>query len=125
MDGGISDPIPIDKALRDGTDKNVLVLTKSPGHRKKPSRLISTARLLYKHYPGLAVALESRWELYNETMARIEHMEREGTVFIFRPDDDHGVSRTERNPAKLEKLYNQGYLEAKRQYAGLQAWLER
>ncbi|AQQ53459.1 patatin-like phospholipase family protein [Planococcus lenghuensis] len=124
MDGGISDPIPIGKALQDGTDKNIIVLTKSAGHRKKPSRLIRSARLFYKRYPGLTVALEKRWALYNETMERIEEMEREGDVFIFRPTDDHGVTRTERDPVKLEKLYNQGYSDAKRQYAGLETWLE-
>ena len=38
LDGGISDSIPIKRAIEDGCCKLVLILTRPKGYRKKPSK---------------------------------------------------------------------------------------
>lgn len=124
MDGGVSDPIPLKKALADGVEKPVIVLTKQKGYRKKPFRYSRTSRYFYKEYMGLIHALEMHWQLYNELLAEIEELESEGKVFIIRPSADAKVGNAERNPNKLEQLYHQGYADAQQAYSALEDWLQ-
>ncbi|WP_422124279.1 patatin family protein [Planococcus sp. X10-3] len=123
MDGGVSDPIPIRKALADGVTKPVIILTKSKGYRIKPARFSRTTRYFYKDYTGLTLALEMRWKLYNDTMDEIERYEREGKVFIIRPSDDFKVKRAERDPIKLEMMHMQGYSDARHAFEAMEHWL--
>jgi predicted patatin/cPLA2 family phospholipase len=123
LDGGISDPIPIKKAQKDGMAKNVVVLTRNVGYQKKKSNMLWMAKRSYRDYPGLVQALENRYRIYNETVSYLEEEERKGNVFIIRPQQPLEVGRMERNPAKLEALYQQGYEEAKMQYGRLTKWL--
>jgi predicted patatin/cPLA2 family phospholipase len=97
MDGGISDPIPIKKSIADKVKKNVIILTKSKGYRKRKSSFTGVTNYFYKDYPGLNHQLENRYKLYNETLDYIEQLEAEGKVFVIRPETDCKVRRVERN----------------------------
>lgn len=123
LDGGISDPIPIKKAQQDGMTKNVVVLTRNADYQKKKSNMLWMAKRSYRDYPGLLQALECRYRVYNETVAYLEKEEEKGNVFIIRPEQLLSVGRMERNPVKLEGLYQQGYEEAKAKYDQLIKWL--
>jgi predicted patatin/cPLA2 family phospholipase len=123
MDGGISDPIPIKKALEDQMEKNVIILTKSKGYRKKKSSLTRLSNYFYKEYTGLNRLLENRYRLYNETLDFIEELEQAGKVFVIRPEIELHVGRIERNKVKLNQLYEQGYKDAQNSYKDLINWL--
>ncbi|WP_255569892.1 patatin family protein [Exiguobacterium sp. SH5S4] len=123
MDGGISDPIPIQKALQDGVQKSVIVLTKAKGYRKKPSFFSKTTRYFYKNYGGLTHALETRWKLYNDTLDTIERLEEEGKVFVIRPSQDFKIKRAERDASKLENMHTQGYLDARDAFQSMENFL--
>lgn len=124
MDGGIADPIPIHKALKDGVQKNVIILTKKRGYRKKRSIFSKTARYFYKDFKGLSHALEIRWKLYNDTLDEIERLEDAGKVFVIRPQEDFKVKRTERDSIKLESMHKQGFLDAQCAYEPMVNWLQ-
>ncbi|MBT2695166.1 patatin family protein [Bacillus sp. ISL-55] len=123
MDGGIADPIPIRKAIADGVRKNVIVLTKPKGYRKKKSSLSWLPRYVYKEYKGLHTALETRYKLYNETLDYIEELEAKKEVFVIRPSKNLKVGRVERNPDKLTQLYDVGFEDVKESYGELKDWL--
>jgi predicted patatin/cPLA2 family phospholipase len=123
MDGAISDPIPIQKAISDKVNKQVIVLTKTKGYRKKKSNFNRLANYFYKDYKGLVERLEIRYQIYNETLDYIEKLEAENRVFVIRPEYDFKVGRVERNPIKLTRLYEQGYEDAEHQYQKLVKWL--
>ncbi|GLB60960.1 patatin-like phospholipase family protein [Cytobacillus sp. NCCP-133] len=125
MDGGISDPIPIKKAIKDGVEKSVIILTRNKGYRKKKSSLSKLTRYFYKEYSGLINAIENRYKIYNETLDYIEQLENEGKVFIIRPEQELQVGRVERSPIKLTQLYEQGYDDAFRLYDELGAWISQ
>jgi len=38
VDGGLLEPILINKSIADGNDKNIIVLTRNEGYRKKQSK---------------------------------------------------------------------------------------
>lgn len=116
LDGGISDSIPLLKAQKDGFRKNVVILTRNKGYRKKPSRFNGLLRKKYPEYTGLHKAMENRYKLYNDTIDYIEEEERKGNILVIRPVEPLEVGRMERNPQKLSKLYFQGY-EDGRKYA--------
>ncbi|MCM3568845.1 patatin family protein [Neobacillus mesonae] len=113
LDGGISDPIPIKKAQRDGFEKNIIILTRNKGYKKRPSRFHFLASRKYPQYKGLLNALQNRYQIYNETIDYLEEEEKKGKVLIIRPVHPLTVGRMERNPQKLESLYYQGYEDAK------------
>ncbi|WP_421378923.1 patatin-like phospholipase family protein [Bacillus salacetis] len=124
LDGGISDPIPVKRAEFDGFKKNVVVLTRNKGYKKSPSRFNYLIKRKYPQYPGLRQAMMNRYNLYNETVDYLEREEEKGSVFIIRPQLPLKVGRVERNPKKLEELYNQGYSDARSQFEKLLSWKE-
>lgn len=123
MDGGIADPIPLRKAMADGVKKNVIVLTKPKGYRKKKSSFSWLPRYVYKDFKGLHTALETRYKMYNETLDYIEELEAKKEVFVIRPSKDLKVGRIERNADKLTQLYEVGYEDANESFHVLKDWL--
>ena len=113
LDGGISDPIPIKRAQLDGFSKNIVILTRNQGYLKKPSKFHFLVDRKYPDYKGLQQSLRNRYQIYNETVEYLEQEEKEGNVLIIRPTKPLKVGRMERNPQRLEDLYNQGYADAK------------
>lgn len=123
LDGGIIDPIPIKKAQQDGFDKNVVILTKPVGYKKKASRFSSLFK--YKQYPIISEKLQTRYQLYNDTLDYIEKEKEQGTTFLFQPSKPLPVSRIEKNQQKLIDLYDLGWQDAKNNYEKLIAFLEK
>lgn len=125
LDGGIADSVPIRRAIDDGYDHNIVILTRKKGYYKKPGRKsVKLARVCYHDYPKLVSALNRRSYVYNRSMELIESRERQGKDFVIRPSAAT-VSRTERNLEKLEDFYWHGYETAKEVYPALMEWLEK
>lgn len=108
LDGGISDSIPIVRALETGHEFNVVVTTRNYGYRKT-GRDRKLPRFVYSKYPRLRVALSHRLEAYNRQLQMVENMEREGRVVVIRPQRPLEVDRIEKDTQKLERLYEEGY----------------
>lgn len=125
LDGGISDPIPLRKAESDGCKRNVLILTRNEDYRKSPGRFGWIVQRAYRKYPKLVEKMFQRHERYNETLDYIAEQERSGGAFVIRPQETLVVGRMERDPAKLDALYKQGYEDAKRMMPQLRKWLEQ
>lgn len=119
LDGGIADPIPVRKALADGCEHVVVVLTQPEGYRKTPSseKANRLYRMAFRNYPKLAEALENRHRLYNETVDFVEALEREGRATIIRPDGSLKLDRFEKDPTVLGALFDQGFRDAARRLA--------
>ena len=61
MDGGISSSIPLKKAIDDGCEYNIVVLTRNKGYRKKPSKLTrNLSKLKYRNFRGLSKAVGAK-----------------------------------------------------------------
>jgi len=124
FDGGIADPIPLKKALDDGCDRAVVVLTKHETYRIKPFKQRRLARWMYRRYPKLVEALERREQVYNDSMALVRRLEKEGRVFLVQPSELLPVGRIEKNVAKLEQLYLLGEADAERLLPRLRKWMQ-
>lgn len=123
LDGGISDPIPLQYFETLGYNRNVLILTQPKGYRKKKSSAMLLIKLMYRKYPHLVAAMAQRHEVYNATMDYIDAQEAEGKIFVLRPDRPLPVSRVEKSPDKLRVAYEIGRKAAAAKMAALDDFL--
>lgn len=100
------------------------MLTRNKDYRKKEQLLGIYSKHCLKKYPKVLHAIETRHIKYNITLEKIMDLEEEGFVYVFRPIDEIVVNRLEKDINKLNKLYNQGYLETMAQMEEFKKWLE-
>lgn len=112
LDGGTSDPIPVRKALADGCDKVIIVLTRERGYVKTPEKFRFWYKRMFKHYPEMIRLLDRRHEIYNETLQYVAELEREGKAIVIAPSSPITISRFEKNLDKLEDIYRMGLKDA-------------
>lgn len=124
LDGGVSDSIPFEKAISEGCDKNIVVLTRERGYVKKPEKASVAAELVYRKYPRLVNALKTRAERYNQCIKRLEELEKQGKVLVIAPETTMGVKRTENDPVILEKLYRLGVSQTEKLVPTIKSYLE-
>lgn len=123
LDGGLSDSIPYKQAIKEGCDKNIVILTRERGYVKKQERAGKISQKLYKKYPKIVEDLEKRPERYNACMKELLEQEKAGEVFVIAPETTYGIGRTESNPDKLRQLYDEGYQMAKERMPELKKYL--
>ncbi|MGC6175632.1 patatin-like phospholipase family protein [Lacrimispora sp. 38-1] len=127
LDGGCSMPVAYQRAIDLGYEKIVLVLTREPGYRKPP--LDKWTKKGYERYfeplPRFLRALEDVPERYNRMQEEIDRLEKEGRIYVIRPDHHVTVQRTEQDKRKLEALYQEGrrlalvHMDSLKAYLGL------
>lgn len=107
-DGGLSNPIPIDKMINDGVDKMLIVLTRPKGYVKECNRNDRLAAgILKSRYPKIAYGLLNRYKKYNESIKICEKLEKEGKAIIIRPKTP--VSSYETDTKVMRESYEKGY----------------
>ena len=108
LDGGIADSIPLQRALDQGYEDIIVVLTRHKGYRKeeKPARIPS---FIYRRYPKLREALRTRGARYNTQVELVERLECEGRITVIRPDHPVEVARIETDMNKMNALYQHGF----------------
>lgn len=126
LDGGISMPIAYQRAFDLGYEKIVLVLTRNKGYRKKAlSRMMRHA---YERYfeplPALLQSLKEVPDRYNRMQEEIDQLEKQGKIFVIRPEYPVKVSRVEQDLGKLRALYKEGGRVADKQLDALKEYLE-
>lgn len=111
LDGGIADSIPYEWLLNRGVEKIVAVLTRDASYVDKPDKLLPI-RYYKRKYPALAESLLHLDTMYNNQLQELARLEQEGRVFVIRPSVPIGISRIERNPKKLQAVYELGQRDA-------------
>ncbi len=113
LDGGVSDPIPIEKSIADGNRFHVVVLTRNIGYRKKPFKYKWLLPLLFRKHPKIVDAILLRHEIYNRQLDLCEQLEKEGKAVIVRPRRPLEVDGTRPDIAALLRLHDEGREEGK------------
>lgn len=114
LDGGVSDSIPAAAFRRMGFGKNLVILTRPQGYRKKPDSMIRVIRRVYRRYPEFIKTMESRHLMYNRELDEIKRMEDAGEIFVIRPSHLIKISRTENRPEKIQEMYQLGRRDGER-----------
>jgi len=124
LDGGISDSIPIDKCKELGYEKIIVILTRPIEYRKKKSNDKIT-KIKYSKYPNLINVINNRYKNYNDTVEKIIDMENKKEIFVIRPTKTVKIKRIERNPDKLQEMYDLGLEDAKNVLEELKKYIEK
>lgn len=114
FDGGIADPVPVQKAIDDGCDRIVLVLTRPKDVIREQHKDVAPARILRRSHPEAAERLLERYETYNAEVAAAKQYEAEGKVLILAPEELYGLSTLSKTYEGLERMYRAGYGQAGR-----------
>lgn len=124
LDGGMGDAIPLNKALEEGWDKIIVVLTRDTSYRKKRRHLyLKIINAVYHKYPNFVKLVEERSERYNACLDQLLKLEKEGKAFIYRPSKIT-VSNSESDVETLMQYYQHGYDDAKEREEELRKFLE-
>ncbi|WP_423363002.1 patatin family protein [Mycoplasma sp. P36-A1] len=108
MDGGMRDSIPLNKAIEDGYQKQVIILTNPADYVRSKESSLFLMKMAYRKYPKLIEAMERRHTVYNEMIERINKLEAENKVFVIRPTIKLEVGRYTKDALTLTNAYNQG-----------------
>lgn len=123
LDGGVADSIPWKRALGQGCDRVIVVLTRPRSYVRRPDKMMPFIRRTYREYPNFVAAMERRARRYNEDRREMFEAERQGKLLVIAPDSTLGVSRTERNTEKLRLLWGEGYEIAARRMEEIRDYL--
>lgn len=117
LDGGTTDPIPIQKAIDDGHKRIVCILNRPPGDRKaEPAWAVE---ILARKFPTLREAIRKHHEYHNQAV-RVALSPPEGvSVHVIRPATDTGVSRATRDLRRIHAAIARGRVDGKRAAAAL------
>ena len=124
LDGGIMDATPYRYMTSVGYDRNVVILTRPLGYRKGKSGSTLLSRILLRKYPKVKKILNERHLRYNAEIDLINRDEASGKIIVLRPPEPLGISRTEKDPTELERVYNVGRREAEKHLASIKTFLE-
>ena len=120
-DGGLADPVPVRKALDDGCDEVVLILTRPLEKRENNKQDIMTAKILSKFDELAAKNLLKRADRYNQGVEIVKELEKQGKGLIVAPDTIGDMSTLTKDKEKLYLLYIKGYTDGEK----IKKFLER
>jgi predicted patatin/cPLA2 family phospholipase len=123
LDGGCADSIPVRKCMEMGYDKIVVVLTRPLDYRKKKENGTLNA-IWYRKYPEFVKTLNNRPNDYNSTVEEIIELEKQGKIFVIRPSMTVPIKRIEHDPEVMQRMYDLGVEDSKKQMEALKKYLE-
>ena len=121
FDGGVADPVPYKRALEQGCDKLVVLLTRPAGYRRPMLDHREAMETALHDWPGTYSALLRRSIRYNRDVAAVKELERAGKALLVAPSDIAGMSTLTRDREAIERLYQMGYDQGPKvlEFAGL------
>lgn len=122
-DGGVSDAIPVRRAMRDGCDKIVVILSKERDYVKAPEKHRPTYSVLCGKYPYVVRALNNRHRMYKRCQDDLYRLEQAGRAFVFAPDTPLKRGTYSMDCEVEQKLYDLGLQDAARYAEQLKAFM--
>ena len=122
LDGAISDPIPIKKAIEEGYEKIVVVLTRAENDKKRREKL--PYNLVYRKYPNFIKCAEKQLDVYQESLDLIKKYEEQGKIVVLRPSQNLKIARVEKSLKKLNAIYNLGVNDCTSKLDEIKRYLE-
>ena len=112
-DGGVTDSIPVRKALADGCTKIVYVSSKPYDYVKEPEGFKAAYHLILgRKFPKLVDALDKRHINYNESLDILRKLEKEGKCIWFGTPKDMKIGTYTTDPVIMQRLYDRGVEDA-------------
>ncbi len=123
FDGGLTDAIPVRRALEKGCDRLVVILSKNRNYVKKPQGMRPLYRLSCRKYPKIVNAIEHRHIAYNDNFKEVFALEQAGIAFVLAPSHPFHVSTYSMKEDDERKLYALGMRDFADQKENLRKFL--
>jgi predicted patatin/cPLA2 family phospholipase len=123
LDGGTTDSIPLEAAMKLGYDKIVVVQTRIAQYVKSPEAGF-IAGGIYRKYPNLTAAIRRRHIMYNGQKKLVEELENKGEIIALRPTRSVNIGRMEHNPDRVEEMYQLGRYDAENKIRDIMKYLK-
>lgn len=123
FDGGLTDAIPVRRALEKGCDRLVVILSKNRDYVKKPQGMRPLYRLACRRYPRIVEALNRRHTVYNQNFQEVFALEQAGTAFVLAPSEPLHVGIYSMKEEAERALYDLGLQDFAAQKENLQNFL--
>jgi len=107
-DGGMSDPIPVDRALSKGCDRVVTILSKPADYSKSPEKMKLFYSIACRKYPKIVEMLNNRHITYMEHFRHVFDLQKEGKNFVFAPSKNLAMNTFAMDADANYKLYELG-----------------
>lgn len=123
LDGGITDSIPLKAFESMGYEKNIVILTRPKGYRKKPNPLAWLSALVYRKYPRFVEAIYKRHNMYNDELDYVAQREKAGQALVLRPSRFIKVAKMEQDLNRVKEMYELGRRDAMTQLDKIKKFL--
>lgn len=111
LDGGIADPVPIERAIEDGADEILLVLNRP--ERKSEAESLVLAAVVGQRYPELFDLVRRHAELWNEALETAQDPPEGVEVTIVQPEDYLDLGRLSRDEELIQHAIDEGRRHAR------------
>ena len=108
LDGGMTNSIPLSFFEEIGYNRNVVILTQPKDFKKEPASMMKLVSLVLHKYPAIVEAMRNRHNVYNEQTKLVFEKAARGELIVICPEAPLGISRTEGDPEKLQRVYDEG-----------------
>ena len=123
FDGGLSDAIPVSRALEKGCDRLVVILSKMRDYVRKPQGMRFLYTMRCHQYPQIISLIDHRHIAYNQNLQEVFALEREGKAFVFAPSHPIHVGTYSMNEQLERDLYALGMEDFNQQQDALAAFM--
>jgi predicted patatin/cPLA2 family phospholipase len=123
LDGGLADSIPFKQALKNGQSRALVILTQPRDYQKEPLKYKYLFKWFYRKHPKVYEMLCRRADKYNDALRQLKQLEKEGIVYVIRPDKPIEIKRIENNPVKTRKVFEDGVNAGKKNMTSINRWL--
>ena len=123
FDGGLSDAIPVSRALEKGCDRLVVILSKMRDYVRKPQGMRFLYTMRCRQYPQIISLIDHRHIAYNQNLQEVFALERAGKAFVFAPSHPIHVGTYSMNEQLERDLYALGMEDFRKQQDDLAAFM--
>lgn len=111
MDGGITKMIPVEEAINDGIDKQLIIATKPLDYVRKPAKkfVVNLMKLVYPKWLSIAEDYEVRHLNYVKQIKIINDLVDSGKGLYISPSKHSKVTRLGGTTEQLQELFDLGY----------------
>ena len=111
LDGGITEMIPVNEAIKDGCTKQLIIATKPKDYVRKPAKKIvaKIMKLVYPKWLSIGDDYEIRHLNYQKQIKLINELEENKSALYISPSKHSKVTRLGGTVEQLEELFQLGY----------------
>ena len=107
-DGGVSDSIPVKKAVELGAENILVIRSQHRDYVKRESRLQKRLYAVFNNYPELKTSIEKRAQMYNDSVSFIRQPPEGVFILEVNPSKKFQAKRFSRKKSNLIQSYRDG-----------------